>query len=1137
MSYNLSIVQYNCGNSNAQASRALFDSLSYPQVLAIQEPFFNRHTKSTYCPKPYELAYEACPETRVCFMIRRDVGAARWRRTQYGPNTASLQLVTGRGKITIINVYNPRSAGPRIREWRHITTALNDAEGETLLVGDFNVHHPAWGGIGVACEQHADHLLVEIERRELRLLTLKGEATWRRGVRKSVIDLTFASQALSERVIFCGPEERWALSQDHIPIRIEFDIHASRETHRDRKRFALEKLDIEGLTKALRQTQWDQDISPLQGLQEALEALLPRFCPKARPCLRARPNWSPQATELLAAAKQARRTYTASHEQIDLHRSRRTSKQLKKEMQRVSRANWRRLVDELTNSQKQQKNDGLWRLSRWSRRTAGKPHTDPHIPGLRRNEREEPTTIDKDKTQILIEKFFPTPMVTSHIRDACDPSTNPEILLDPHISTEEVLGIINKLPNGKATGPDGIPNEVLKRLAPEISAGLAQGIRKAFASGSLPARYKESTTIVLRKEGKKDYSLPGSYRPIALENTLAKIVEKVLATRLSRAAEAHFMLPWTQMGTRKDRSTASAIGLLTTCVETAWRARPGSVVSMLSLDLSGAFDNVPHAALLNILRQKGLPGWLVQSVACFLSARRTRIAFTGYESDWIETNTGIPQGSPLSPILFLFFISGLLEQFQDPEKGTLGFGFVDDTYLVTWGSSAAQNCQRLSAAHSQCQRWAEAHGAKFASDKYQLMHFTRNRRHNRGDLTSTVQIDNHQVEVENHAIRVLGVWLDPRLTWKEHVAQATRKGVAASEALARLATSTWGPSARNSRLLYTAVVRPTLLYGVQEWGTSLRGAGDSLAKVTFKPLEKVQNNCLRRITGAYKRTPRAVLERETQIPPIDLYIKGAKQRYINKVKGYPVEREIAKTADAIWDRLRNARITQPSRRPRTSREHIATLARERIQDMNEWLEEAHRRRRLARETRTPRRPQGRGQDPRPPRPRRPPKEGQLLAKRNNLEWRRRWEATLRERRGWPDATIWSTPWALDTRTLYAGLSKAEATALFLLRSEVIGLNAWLASIQVPDINPACACAWHTHTVRHVMLHCPRYNRVSLLMACGTERLEEILTKPACAQHAARWFIRAGILGQFRVAKEIGEEEVEGYKAFEDAEEW
>ena len=61
---------------------------------------------------------------------------------------------------------------------------------------------------------------------------------------------------------------------------------------------------------------------------------------------------------------------------------------------------------------------------------------------------------------------------------------------------------------------------------------------------------------------------------------------------------------------------------------------------------------------------------------------RTRIAYTGHESDWIEARTGIPQGSPLSLILFLFFIAGLLEKFQDPDKDMVGFGFVNDTNLI-----------------------------------------------------------------------------------------------------------------------------------------------------------------------------------------------------------------------------------------------------------------------------------------------------------------------------------------------------------------------------------------------------------------------------------------------------------------------
>ena len=250
---------------------------------------------------------------------------------------------------------------------------------------------------------------------------------------------------------------------------------------------------------------------------------------------------------------------------------------------------------------------------------------------------------------------------------------------------------------------------------------------------------------------------------------------------------------------------------------------------------------------------------------------------------------------------------------------------MDDTNLITWGASAEQNCRTLTATYAQCEAWAREHGAKFAPDKYQLIHFTRSRRHAREDLASTVQVGNHRVEVQDKAIRVLGVWLDPGLTWKEHITQATRKGLAASEALARIATSTWGPSARNFRLLYTAVVRPTLLYGSQEW--SIRTNGEPLATTTAKPLHKVQNECLRKTTGAYKRTPRAVLEREAGVQPIDLYMEVNRYRRADDIAGHEVEKQIAQTADIVWRRMRGARGSHI--RPRTSREIVAGQAAER----------------------------------------------------------------------------------------------------------------------------------------------------------------------------------------------------------------
>ncbi len=74
-------------------------------------------------------------------------------------------------------------------------------------------------------------------------------------------------------------------------------------------------------------------------------------------------------------------------------------------------------------------------------------------------------------------------------------------------------------------------------------------------------------------------------------------------------------------------------------------------------------------------------------------------------------------------------------------------------------------------------------------------------------------------------------------------------------------------------------------------------------------------------------------------------------------------------------------------------------------------------------------------------------------------------------------------------------------------------------------------------MRHVLLHCPKHDRVGLLLSCGTERLEEILERLDCVKHAARWWLRSGVMEQFRVAVEIADEDVAGHRAFEKEGEW
>ena len=148
---------------------------------------------------------------------------------------------------------------------------------------------------------------------------------------------------------------------------------------------------------------------------------------------------------------------------------------------------------------------------------------------------------------------------------------------------------------------------------------------------------------------------------------------------------------------------------------------------MLNLDISRAFDYVLYKRLLWILKKKGLLDQMIKFTQSFLIGRKTKIVFKGYESEIIPTTLGILQGLPLLPILFLFFVSKLLETFNNDQE-TVALGFVDDTNLIIQGNTAAENCTRLNQAHDRCIAWAKRHGAKFGLNKYKLIHFIRKRR-------------------------------------------------------------------------------------------------------------------------------------------------------------------------------------------------------------------------------------------------------------------------------------------------------------------------------------------------------------------------------------------------------------------------
>lgn len=187
------------------------------------------------------------------------------------------------------------------------------------------------------------------------------------------------------------------------------------------------------------------------------------------------------------------------------------------------------------------------------------------MPALKTGDGSNDAETDKTKVNTLRSVFFPQPLEADlsdiHQRNERTPISLPTI-------TEEVRASFKKAPPDKAPRDDTLPNKVWKvlsnqgakasRFIPLITAIFDSCLRISYN----PNHFQTSTTVTLRKAGPRDYRLPKLYRPVALLNTLGKILESIVATRMARLVEEYQLLPNTHLGGRKGISADHTIQLI-----------------------------------------------------------------------------------------------------------------------------------------------------------------------------------------------------------------------------------------------------------------------------------------------------------------------------------------------------------------------------------------------------------------------------------------------------------------------------------------------------------------------------------------------------------------------------------------------
>ncbi|MBW0516042.1 hypothetical protein O181_055757 [Austropuccinia psidii MF-1] len=292
------------------------------------------------------------------------------------------------------------------------------------------------------------------------------------------------------------------------------------------------------------------------------------------------------------------------------------------------------------------------------------------------------------------------------------------------ITEDEVVNTIASLPNKKAPGPDGIPNELIKLSNLILTQPLTDLYNLCLRQGHYPEKWKEAQTTIIKKTAKDDYTNPNAYRPIALLNTLGKLFEKIINTCLMYWAHQTNSIHPGHVGGRPGKSINDGFVMLTSWINHKWRM--GKVVMGLFLNVKSAYPLVHGKRLTHLLRQKQCPPYLCHIVNSFLSDRKTSLKIDNYISQTFSILNGLPLGSPLSVTLYLIYNSNLL--LPNPpslNKNNISIAYIDDVTHLLAADNIQQIQHKAEEVMTRSKNWGLRYGAIFDDKKTNFMIFTR----------------------------------------------------------------------------------------------------------------------------------------------------------------------------------------------------------------------------------------------------------------------------------------------------------------------------------------------------------------------------------------------------------------------------
>ena len=723
-----------------------------------------------------------------------------------------------------------------------------------VLAGDFNARHQLWGD--TLNNRLGDALEALVLTTDAVILNTGSSTHFHVQTSSfSAIDITLCSSAV--QLDFEWSVHHDCCGSDHYPVLVR-EVPAVPPAGRE-PRFRFDKADWvlygqltyvpESTVFTMRRPVDDAIASFCAFLLDAADASIPKS--SGRTPKRRVPWWTPDCTRACVERKRALRRYQRSGlmaDRISYSRARAFAKHVQKQARRES---WRRYISTITVDTPM---DKIWARVKKMRGTYRR------IPSPYLIEDGRHVTESREVAALLAEHYASVSSCDAYPADFCqlklraelsvlDFSTEVDFTYNSPFTLLELSSMLSRCRN-TAPGEDNISYSMLKHCHATAQTVLLSLFNVVWKEVSFPEAWSSASVLSFNKPGKPSTN-KRNLRPIALTSCVGKLLEKMVNCRLVLHLESLNLLPRYQFGFRKMHSTTDALIRVTSDILTAFTNKH-SVVAVF-FDMEKAYDKTWRYGILRTLHNFGLRGFLPLYIKNFLSRRTFRTKVGNIYSPAYVQEEGVPQGSVLSCTLFSIAINGILSVLPPDVRGSL---YVDDFMIYCAGPRLAGLERKLQLAITRISRWALDRGFKFSTSKTTCVHFSRSRGLH---PEPSLMLQGQPIMCRDSA-RFLGLILDSRLRWSEHVKDLKTRVTKRLAILKCLSHTTWGADRVMMMRLYHASVRSVIDYGCLLYG--------SASSACLRTLEPVHNSAIRLISGAFRSSPVVSLCAESGDPPL-----------------------------------------------------------------------------------------------------------------------------------------------------------------------------------------------------------------------------------------------------------------------------